>query len=72
MTAIEIISALLYQQSAYEIAQRLVFTGAIACVPCWIFGGCKDEKAPWATAYGAFAHALLFLGFLCIAWTVPV
>ena len=62
MSAIEFIQAVLYQQTSYELSQRILLTGFVAAAPTWIFLGCNGVPLPWKTPYGAFAHALLGIG----------
>lgn len=72
MSAVELIQTALYQQTSYELAQRILLTGFVAAAPTWVFAGCNGVPLPWKTPYGAFAHALLGIGVMALVWTAPL
>lgn len=71
MTVIELLTAAAYGQPAFDLAQRVLATGFLACAPIWIWRT-PGEQWPWQGPFGAIAHTGLALGALLWVWTVPL
>lgn len=71
MSVIELLVAASYGQTAYELAQRVLLTGFVFCLPIWVLR-VPAEPLPWKGPIGSFCHALLALGILLFIWTAPL